>query len=100
MKNSLIVFAVGLLACCTAVAQRLPGGAAPEHYSLAVNLNFATNSFEGDETINLKLTKPDQDDHAERAGDRLPRGHHQHRRADTDRQSLHRSKEGDGDVHG
>ena len=58
MKRTLLVFAAGLLACCTAVAQRLPGGASPNHYSLAVNINFATNTFDGDETINLKLGKP------------------------------------------
>src|SRR5579863_1489673 len=57
MKKFLLVFAAGLLACCTAVAQRLPGGAAPDHYALTVNLNFPTNSYEGDETIDLKLTK-------------------------------------------
>ncbi len=58
MKKFLLVFAAGLLACCTAVAQRLPGGASPDHYALTVNLNFPTNSYEGDETIDLKLTKP------------------------------------------
>jgi len=58
MKKFLLVFAAGLLACCTAVAQRLPGGAAPDHYALTVNINFPTNSYEGDETIDLKLTKP------------------------------------------
>ncbi len=58
MKRILLVFAAGLLACCTAVAQRLPGGASPDHYSLAININFPTNSFEGDETIDLKLSKP------------------------------------------
>ena len=58
MKRTLLVFAAGLLACCTAVAQRLPGGAAPSHYSLGVNINFANNTFDGDETINLTLSKP------------------------------------------
>ncbi len=46
------------MACCTAFAQRLPGGAIPDHYSLTVNVNFPNNSFDGDETINLKLDKP------------------------------------------
>ncbi len=58
MKKFLLVFAAGLLACCPAFAQRLPGGASPDHYALTVNINFATNSYEGDETIDLKLTKP------------------------------------------
>ena len=58
MKRTLLVFAAGLLACCTAVAQRLPGGASPDHYSLTININFPTNSYEGDETIDLNLSKP------------------------------------------
>ncbi len=58
MKKFLLIFAVGLLACCTATAQRLPGGASPDHYSLAVNINFANNTFDGDETIDFKLSKP------------------------------------------
>ena len=57
MKTSLLVLAAGLL-CCTAAAQRLPGGVSPDHYSLVVNINFPTNSFEGDETIDLRLSKP------------------------------------------
>src|SRR5271165_2264432 len=58
MKRILLVFAAGLLACCTAVAQRLPGGANPSHYALAVNMNFANNTYDGDEAIDLTLTKP------------------------------------------
>ena len=58
MKNFLLVIAAGLLACCPAFAQRLPGGASPDHYALTININFPTNSYEGDETIDLKLSKP------------------------------------------
>ena len=58
MKKSLFVIALGLIACSTAFAQRLPGGATPDHYSLTIDVNFPTNSFDGDETINLKLDKP------------------------------------------
>src|SRR5271165_2966478 len=58
MKNYLLVFAAGLLACCPALAQRLPGGASPDHYALTVNINFPTNSYEGDEAIDLELSKP------------------------------------------
>ncbi len=58
MKKILLVLAAGLLACCTAVAQRLPQGASPDHYSLIININFPTNSYEGDETIDLRLSKP------------------------------------------
>ncbi|MGA3316410.1 MAG: hypothetical protein ABSC64_08210 [Candidatus Korobacteraceae bacterium] len=58
MKRTLLVFAAGLLTCCTAVAQRLPGGASPDHYSLAITIHFPDNTFGGDETIDLKLAKP------------------------------------------
>src|SRR5580704_3690750 len=58
MKRILVFWAAGLMACCTAAAQRLPGGASPDHYSLAININFADNSFDGDETIDLKLAQP------------------------------------------
>jgi aminopeptidase N/puromycin-sensitive aminopeptidase len=49
---------MGLLACCTALAQRLPEGAAPAHYTLSFNINFPNNTFEGDEAIALKLSRP------------------------------------------
>src|SRR5271157_5860272 len=58
MKRILLVFAAGLLACCTAVAQRLPGGANPDHYALTINMNFSNNTYDGDEMIDLTLTKP------------------------------------------
>ena len=58
MKRILLVFAAGLLACSAAVAQRLPGGANPDHYALTVNMNFSNNTYDGDETIDLTLTKP------------------------------------------
>jgi len=58
MKRILLIFSAGLLACCTAVAQRLPGGANPDHYALTVNMNFPNNTYDGDETIHLTLAKP------------------------------------------
>jgi len=58
MKKFLLVIAAGLLACSPAIAQRLPGGATPDHYSLTVNINFPNNNYEGDETIDLRLAKP------------------------------------------
>jgi aminopeptidase N len=58
MKRSLFLIIVGLLVSCAATAQRLPGGAVPDHYSLTFAINFSTNGFEGDETIDLRLTKP------------------------------------------
>jgi len=58
MKRSVLLCALSLLISISAFAQRLPGGATPEHYALGINLNFPTNSYEGDETIDLKLDKP------------------------------------------
>ena len=57
MKRSLLLLLAGLLITLSAVGQRLPGGAVPEHYSLTFAINFPTNSFEGDETIDLHLLK-------------------------------------------
>jgi aminopeptidase N len=58
MKRILLACSMALLACCAAVAQRLPGGAAPEHYNLSFKIDFPNNTFEGDETIALTLAKP------------------------------------------
>ena len=58
MKRMLFACGMALLACCSSFAQRLPGGATPEHYTLSFDINFSNNTFEGDETIALKLDKP------------------------------------------
>ena len=58
MKKTLLACGMALLACCPALAQRLPEGATPTHYTLSFNINFPNNTFEGDETIALKLIKP------------------------------------------
>ncbi len=58
MKRSLLLCAAVLLACGAAVAQRLPGGVSPDHYSLNFTIHFANNNFDGDETIDVKLDKP------------------------------------------
>ena len=57
MKRSLLLLLAGLLITRSAVGQRLSGAAVPEHYSLTFAINFPTNSFEGDETIDLHLLK-------------------------------------------
>jgi aminopeptidase N/puromycin-sensitive aminopeptidase len=57
MKRILLSCGAILLACCTGFAQRLPGGATPSHYGLTFNINFANNTFEGDETIDLTLAQ-------------------------------------------
>jgi aminopeptidase N/puromycin-sensitive aminopeptidase len=58
MKKALLLLIASLLLAIPSLAQRLPGGATPDHYSLSFAINFPTNSFEGDETIDLKLDKP------------------------------------------
>src|SRR5271166_677147 len=58
MKRILLVFAAGLIVCSAAVAQRLPGGANPDHYALTVTMNFTNNTYDGDETIDLTLSNP------------------------------------------
>ena len=58
MKRIVLVAVAALLVTSAALAQRLPGGAVPDHYALRFAINFSTNSFEGDETIDLRLTKP------------------------------------------
>src|ERR1700683_3008080 len=60
MKSSLFTVIVFLLACGVCAAQRLPGGAIPEHYTLTFAINFQNDTFNGDETIELKLTKPEK----------------------------------------
>lgn len=58
MKKLLFVALACSLLTCTALAQRLPGGASPDHYALTFAINFPTNTFEGDETIDLQIAKP------------------------------------------
>jgi aminopeptidase N/puromycin-sensitive aminopeptidase len=58
MKTAFLICGMALLACPTMSAQRLPEGATPSHYDLTFNINFPTNSFEGEESIDLKLAKP------------------------------------------
>ena len=58
MKRILLTCGMALVACCTAFAQRLPGDATPSHYNLSFDINFPTNSFEGDESIDVMLAKP------------------------------------------
>ena len=58
MNRCLLACSIALLVCCTAFAQRLPGGATPEHYTLSFDIHFSNDTFEGDETIAIKLDKP------------------------------------------
>ncbi len=47
-----------LLLASPAAAQRLPGGAVPNHYALWLAPDFQTDSFRGRATIELSLEKP------------------------------------------
>lgn len=58
MKLRFICFGFLLLFASTALGQRLPAGAIPEHYQLTFTPDFNTNTFTGDEIIDVKLTKP------------------------------------------
>ena len=58
MKRILYASGMAMLACCTAFAQRLPGGVTPSHYNLSFDIQFASNSFGGDESIDVTLEKP------------------------------------------
>ena len=52
------VFAFALMFSLATQAQRLPSGAMPEHYQLTFTPNFSDNTFDGDETIDLRILKP------------------------------------------
>lgn len=58
MKKFALFTALCALACVAASAQRLPEGAAPTHYAITFNINFAQDNFQGDETIDVNLSKP------------------------------------------
>jgi aminopeptidase N len=53
MKNFLLGLFLAL--SCFCYAQRLPGNLVPDHYALQFNPDFATNSFQGDESIDVHV---------------------------------------------
>jgi aminopeptidase N len=57
MKHGILTFGL-LLLLSPAFAQRLPKGAIPQHYQLTFTPDFNTDTFAGEEIIDLKLTKP------------------------------------------
>src|ERR1700675_548613 len=58
MKRILPLLAFTIFAVCIAGAQRLPEVAVPENYRLTFTPNLEKATFEGDETISLRLLKP------------------------------------------
>ena len=58
MTRALKLLAVLLILAAPAAAQRLPGTAVPEHYTLAFEPDLAKETFRGRETIRVTLTEP------------------------------------------
>jgi aminopeptidase N len=58
MKRFLAVFTFALMAFSVAVAQRLPEVAAPENYKLTFAPDLEKATFEGEETISIRVLKP------------------------------------------
>jgi aminopeptidase N/puromycin-sensitive aminopeptidase len=58
MKRILAVIMFALTAFSLATAQRLPEVAAPENYKLSFNPDLDKATFEGDETISIRVLKP------------------------------------------
>jgi aminopeptidase N/puromycin-sensitive aminopeptidase len=58
MKRILAVLAFALTTFSLAAAQRLPEVAAPESYKLTFTPNLETATFEGDETISIRVLSP------------------------------------------
>src|ERR1700683_5602848 len=58
MKRTLAVFVLLSAMFSMAVAQRLPEVAVPENYKLTFKPNLEKATFEGDETISIRVLKP------------------------------------------
>jgi len=58
MKRILAVISFALVTFSLAAAQRLPEGAAPENYKLSFTPDLDKATFEGDETISLRVLQP------------------------------------------
>ncbi len=57
MKRILAVFTFALMTVSLAAAQRLPEVAAPENYKLTFTPDLEKATFEGDETISIRVLK-------------------------------------------
>ncbi|MGB9106271.1 MAG: M1 family aminopeptidase, partial [Terriglobales bacterium] len=58
MKRLLSVVAVLLFMACAGNAQRLPGDVVPSHYQIALAPDLKSATFEGEETIEVRVLKP------------------------------------------
>ena len=61
VRLSLLAIAFILAFAAPAAAQRLPGTAVPEHYTLSFAPDFTKDNFAGEETIAVKLAEPGKD---------------------------------------
>ena len=58
MKRILAVISFAMATFSLAAAQRLPEGAAPENYKLSFTPDLDKATFEGDETISIRVLQP------------------------------------------
>jgi aminopeptidase N len=58
MKRTVAILTFALTALSMAIAQRLPEVAVPENYKLTFTPNLERATFEGDETISIRVLKP------------------------------------------
>lgn len=58
MKRWFSVVAVLLLIACVGSAQRLPGDVVPSHYQITLAPDLKNATFEGEETIAVRVLKP------------------------------------------
>src|ERR1700688_3119615 len=58
MKRILAILAFALTTFSLAAAQRLPEVAVPENYKLSFTPDLEKATFEGDETISIRVLKP------------------------------------------
>jgi aminopeptidase N len=58
MKRVLAMLIFASVACSLAAAQRLPKTAVPDNYKLLFNPNLEKATFEGDETISIRVLQP------------------------------------------
>jgi aminopeptidase N len=58
MKRIVVLVCVALCLAGVAVAQRLPGNVVPEHYNITLIPDLQKATFDGEETIDVRVLKP------------------------------------------
>ena len=72
MKRILAAIVFASMTLSLAAAQRLPEVAVPENYKLSFTPDLDKATFEGDETISIRVLNPTLGDHSERSRHHLP----------------------------